>query len=207
MAKKKKDICPYCNKPFASLARHKCRIKDHVEGVPEDKTETDRRIERMEETKKETSRTLKKDEKMVLNIISKEKSIYFDELLKFSNKNVAVLENILDTLSLQSKIRIKRELIDSSWTKHVSIVEDYSDTIKIEEIKIDKSQKDFIWNTFNYQPCFICPFSTERCNETNPTMFNPQHCPWLTAWIEHSIEGKIYKVNFEEFENEEQSGI
>ena len=47
MAKKKKETCPYCGKSFAYLSRHKCKIKERVEGVGEDKTESERRIERI----------------------------------------------------------------------------------------------------------------------------------------------------------------
>ena len=42
MAKKKKETCPYCGKSFAYLSRHKCKIKERVEGGVEDKTEAER---------------------------------------------------------------------------------------------------------------------------------------------------------------------
>ena len=81
MVKKKKEICPYCGKSFAYLSRHKCKIKEHVEGPTEDKSDVERRFERIEEQKKKFNRTLKKDEKVILNIINREKDIFFERLL------------------------------------------------------------------------------------------------------------------------------
>jgi len=80
MAKKKKETCPYCGRSFAYLSRHKCKIKERVEGTTEQKSEVERRIERIEEKKKEFSRTMRKDEKNILEIIDKEKNIYFNDL-------------------------------------------------------------------------------------------------------------------------------
>ncbi|MHA1438749.1 MAG: hypothetical protein ACTSPD_14355 [Promethearchaeota archaeon] len=52
---------------------------------------------------------------------------------------------------------------------------------------------------FSRQPCFICPF-VGKCNETNMDYYNPYHCPWLTEWMETTLEGKKYQVNFSEIE-------
>jgi hypothetical protein len=204
MAKKKKEVCPYCGKTFAYLSRHKCKIKEKLEGTTDDKSEAERRIERFEETKKKINRNLKKEEKKILDIINREKEILFEELLERTNKNKKDLDEILEVLALQSTIKISRELFDSSWTKRISAFEDFED-IQVKEKKVDKKKKDFIWELFSYQPCFICPFADERCNETNPTRFNPHHCPWLSEWIEKSLEGKEYKVTFEDFEIEDES--
>ncbi|MFX1258864.1 MAG: hypothetical protein ACFFAN_13480 [Promethearchaeota archaeon] len=202
MAKKKKETCPYCGKQFAYLSRHKCKIKDHLEGNIEDKTVIERRIERIEERKKKIKRSLKKDEKMVLNIINKQKEIYFDDLLKLTNKNRNDLERILDILYLQSKIKMQRELLDSSWTKFICSIDDYSNEVKVKEIKINKKKKDWVWELFRNQPCFVCPFAEEKCNETNLDNYNPQHCRWLTEWIEVSLKGEKYKINFDEIQEE-----
>ena len=156
MAKKKKETCPYCGKSFAYLSRHKCKIKERVEGIVEDKTETERRIERIEETRKQISRNLKKDEKMILNIIDRKNELYFTELMELTGKKRDDLEEIIEVLELQSKIKTNRELIDSSWTKKIYSIEEYED-LEVKEIKVDKKNKDFIWNLFSRQPCFICP--------------------------------------------------
>ncbi|MFX1326182.1 MAG: hypothetical protein ACFE8N_14625 [Promethearchaeota archaeon] len=198
MAKKKRETCPYCGKSFAYLSRHKCKIKERVEGPSEEKSDVERRIERIEEKKKEFSRKLHKDEKVILDIINRENEIYFNDLLKISNKKSDELEEILDLLAIQSKIKIKRELIDASWTKNISSLEEIN--IDVEEIEIDKTKKDFVWNMFSRQPCFICPFRN-KCNETNMDQFNPHHCPWLTEWIEVTAEGKEYSINFDEIES------
>ncbi len=197
MAKKKKETCPYCGKSFAYLSRHKCKIKEHVEGPLEEKSEIERRIERIEEKKREFNRTLRKDEKFVLNIINREKDILFDRLMELSNKKRSDLEETLETLVLQSKIKMKRELIEASWTKHVYALEEIE--VKVKDIRINKERKNFIWNMFSKQPCFICPFR-DKCNETNLDQFNPQHCPWLTEWIEIAIKGEDYIINFDEIE-------
>ena len=193
MAKKKKETCPYCGKSFAYLSRHKCKIKERVEGASEEKSEIERRIERIEVKKKEFNRTLRKDEKNILNIINREKKIYFNDLLKFSNKKPHDLEEILEFLALQSKINIRRELVEASWTKKISSIEEMD--IKVKDVKIDENQSDFVWNIFSRQPCFICPFRS-KCNDTNIDQFNPSYCPWLTEWIEISSRGEEYNINF-----------
>jgi hypothetical protein len=201
MAKKKKETCPYCGKSFAYLSRHKCKIKEHVEGPSEEKSDIERRFERIEEKKKQFNRTLRKDEKSVLNIINREKDIFFNRLLELSNKKRTDLEEILELLVLQSKIKMKRELVDASWTKHIFAIEEID--VKVKDVKIDKNRKDFIWNMFSKQPCFICPFR-DKCNETNLDQFNPRHCPWLTEWIEIALKKENYSINFDEIETRMQ---
>jgi len=195
MTKKKKETCPYCGKSFAYLSRHKCKIKERVEGSPEEKSVSERRIERIEEKKKEFNRSLHKDEKTILSIIKREKHIYFNDLLELSNIPSIDLEMILEILDLQSKIEIKRELVYASWTKYISAIEEID--VKINEVKIDMERKDFIWNMFSRQPCFICPYRS-KCNDTNMNQFNPTKCPWLTDWIEVISEGREYNINFDE---------
>ncbi len=197
MPKKKKKICPYCGKSFAYLSRHKCKIKERLEGGEEDKTEAERRIERIEETKRQIRRSLKKDEKNILEIVNRQKDLFFDELLKLSNKSHNDLERILDVLALQSRIRLSRELLDSSWTKRINSIEDYSDEIDLKDLKIDKNKKDYIWNLFSRQPCFVCPFR-EKCNKTNLDNLNPHHCIWLTEWIEICSDDNVYNFNFDD---------
>jgi len=201
MAKKKREVCPYCGKGFASLARHKCKIKERVEGPVDEKTNVERRIERIEEKKKSFTRNLKKDEKTILNVINREKDIYFDDLVKVVGKQREEVEETLEILTLQSKVKVSRELIDSSWTKHIFAIEDYAQEGDEKEIEIQTTENDFLWKLFSYQPCFICPF-VDKCNETNIDQFNPHHCPWLTQWIETLIEGKEYRINFDEIKNE-----
>ena len=198
MAKRKKEICQYCGKSFVYLSRHKCRIKERVEGSSDEKSEMERRVERMEEKKKVFNRTLRKDETMILSIINRKKELFFNDLLELSNKKRDELDQILDVLAMQSKIKLRRELVEASWTKRITSIEEID--IKTKELKINKKQKSFIWNMFSRQPCFICPFR-EKCNETNSDQFNPYHCQWLTDWIEVSLEGKEYNVNFDEIES------
>ena len=189
MVKRKKEVCPYCGKSFVYLSRHKCSIKEKVEGPIEEKSLTERRVERMEEKKKDYNRPLKKDEKIILELIYREREIIFKDLMNLSGKKRDELDQILDILSMQSKIKMKRELIDASWTKNIYAIEEIP--LKPKEIKVNKKQKSFIWNMFSRQPCFICPFRN-KCNETNLDQFNPHHCPWLTEWIEESIKGNEY---------------
>ena len=73
--------------------------------------------------------------------------------------------------------------------------------LKVKDVKIDESKKDFILDIFSYQPCLICPFIS-RCSETSNDQFNPNVCPWLTEWIYASLDGKVYQVNFEELQTE-----
>jgi len=200
MAKKKKEVCPYCGNSFAYLSRHKCKVKERMEGSEEsDKSNVERRIERIEERKKDFSRSLKKDEKTILNIVNREKELLFEDLIDLTNKKKSELDNILDILSLQSKIRVKRELVEASWTKRILAIENID--IDVKEIKIDMKKKDFILEIFSYQPCLICPFAS-KCNETNLDQFNPHHCSWLTEWINNSLAGKIYNINFDDVQSE-----
>ncbi|MHA2280558.1 MAG: hypothetical protein ACXAC5_06880 [Promethearchaeota archaeon] len=136
-----------------------------------------------------------KDEKQILNLINREKDIYFNDLLKLSDKKPNDLDEMLDVLALQSKIKIKRELIDASWTKHITSIEEIE--VEVKEVKINKNQKDYIWNMFSKQPCFICPFWS-KCNDTNMDQFNPYQCPWLTEWVEINLAGEDYNINFDE---------
>ena len=196
MAKKKKEVCPYCGNSFAYLSRHKCKVKERVEGSEEsEKSDTERRLERIEERKREVVRGLKKDEQMVFKHIKQHKDIFFDELLEITKKERVELDKILDTLVLQSKIQVTRELVEASWTKHISLIEIYE--VKVKDTKIDKNKNDFILDMFSHQPCLICPF-IDKCNNTNIDQFNPKNCPWLSDWIRMSLEGKTYNINFEE---------
>jgi hypothetical protein len=195
MAKKKKEVCPFCGNSFAYLSRHKCKVKERVEGPEEsEKSNAKRRLERIEERKREGVRGLKKDEQMVFKQIMQVKDVFFDDLLKITNKERVELDKILDILSLQSKIKVSRELVEASWTKHISLVESFD--IKVKDRKIDKTKNDYILDIFSHQPCLICPFAS-KCNNTNLDQFNPKHCPWLSDWIKSSIEGKPFTINFE----------
>jgi hypothetical protein len=199
MAKKKKEVCPYCGNSFAYLSRHKCKVKERVEGKEEEGiSDTERRLERIAERKREEVRSLRKDEQLVLNIISKEKDIYFEQLLEITKKERIDLDRILNTLSIQSKIHIDRELMVASWTKHITLNESYD--VEIKDLKIDRNKDDYILDVFSRQPCLICPFEG-KCNNTNLDQYNPTHCPWLSDWIKISLEGKIYNINFEEIED------
>ena len=171
-----------------------------MEGTTEDKSDVERRIERIEETKKILRRTLKKDEKMVLDIINKQKSLFFEELLELTSKKRTELENILEVLSMRAIIKIRRELLDSSWTKHISSIKDYSNDIKVKKVMVNKKEKGFIWNLFSRQPCLICPF-IDKCNDTNSDNFNPKYCSWLTDWINSSLKNEAYNINFDEIED------
>ncbi len=195
MAKKKKEVCPFCGNSYAYLSRHKCKVKERVEGPEEsEKSDVKRRLERIEERKREGVRSLKKDEKIVFKHIKQLKDVYFDELLEVTNKERQELDKILEILSLQSKIRITRELKTASWTKHIVLIESFD--IKVKDREFDKQKNDFILDMFSHQPCLICPFAS-KCNDTNLDKFNPKHCPWLNDWTKSTIEGKPYFINFE----------
>ncbi len=199
---KKKEVCPYCGNSFAYLSRHKCKVKERIEGSEEsDKSDVERRLERIEERKKEGARSLRKDEKMVLRIINQEKDIFFHKLLELTNKKRMELDKILGTLYLQAKININRELLEASWVKRITIIEKID--VKVKDINVNKNNNDFILDIFSHQPCLTCPF-TGKCNNTNLDQFNPLHCPWLTQWVKTSLEGQIYKANYEEMQSESQ---
>ena len=104
-------------------------------------------------------------------------------------------------MALQSKIKLNRELINAAWSKHVFAIINYEGEVKVDEVKISTDQKDFIWNLFSRQPCFVCPF-TGKCNETNLDNFNPHYCVWLTEWIKASILGRDFTANFNEFQKD-----
>ncbi len=194
MAKKKKETCPYCGKAFAYLSRHKCKIKELVEGNVDEKSQIERRIERIEEKKKNYSRDLRKDEKEIFQIIEKKKDLYFNELMKLSDQTREDLEPILEQLAFQSKIVIERELMESSWTKRIKMIETID--IEVKDKTIDKQNNSYVWEQFSYIPCFICPFE-EKCTASNQDQFNPHYCEWLTQWIEAKIENNDYFVDFD----------
>jgi len=197
---KKKEVCPFCGNSFAYLSRHKCKVKERLEGSEEsDKSDVERRLERIEDRKKEGSRSLRKDEKAVLRIISREKDVFFFKLLELTNKKRIELDKIVNTLYLQDKININRELLEATWVKRITIIEKID--VKVKDIDVNKNNNDFILDIFSHQPCLTCPF-TGKCNKTNLDQFNPLQCPWLTQWVKTSLEGQIYKTNFEEIQSE-----
>ncbi len=197
---KKKEVCPYCGNSFAYLSRHKCKVKERLEGSEEsDKSDVERRLERIEDRKKEGSRSLRKDEKAVLRIISREKDVFFFRLLELTDKKRLELDKIVNTLYLQSKININRELLEASWVKRITIIEKID--VEAKDIQVEREKNDFILDIFSHQPCLTCPF-TGKCNKTNLDQFNPLHCPWLTQWVKTSLEGQIYVTNFEEIQSE-----
>ena len=197
---KKKEVCPYCGNSFAYLSRHKCKVKERLEGSEEsDKSDVERRLERIEERKKEGTRSLRKDEKMILRIINQEKDIFFHKLLELTNKKRMELDKILGTLYLQDKINVNRELLEASWVKRITIIEKID--VEVKEIQVGREKNDFILDIFSHQPCLTCPF-TGKCNNTNLDQFNPLHCPWLTQWVKTSLEGELYIANFEELQSE-----
>jgi len=200
MAKKKKEQCPYCGKWYVYLSRHKCKVKKRMESQEEEKTTSERRLERIEERRKDLTRGLRKQEKEVLDVINEQEDIFFNELVDKFDIERNKLDEIVDILALQSRIKVRRELVDASWSKHIfSIKELDEEGVKIEEIKIDKKKPDWIWDKFNRQPCFICPF-TEQCADDNPDIYNPHHCPWLSEWIKQALKGEEYTVDFEEYQ-------
>jgi len=197
---KKKEVCPYCGNSYAYLSRHKCKVKERLEGSEEDdKSDVERRLERIEERKKEGARSLRKDEKAVLKIINQEKDVFFFKLLELTNKKRLELDKIVNTLYLQSKIHINRELLEASWVKRITIIEKID--VEVKELQVEREKNDFILDVFSHQPCLTCPF-TGKCNNTNLDQFNPLHCPWLTQWVKTSLEGELYIANFEELQSE-----
>ncbi|TXT65915.1 MAG: hypothetical protein BAJALOKI3v1_60054 [Promethearchaeota archaeon] len=201
---KKKEQCPYCGKWFVYLSRHKCKVKERMESQEEEKSTSERRMERIEERRKELTRNLTKQEKQVLDVIDKEEEIFFNDLVSRFDIERNKLDEIVDILALQSRIKVRRELVDASWSKHIFAIKEIDEEregIKVQEKKVDKSRPDWIWDIFNRQPCFICPF-TEQCADDNPDVYNPHYCPWLSDWIKISLEGEEYTVDFEEYQEE-----
>ncbi|MBY9005675.1 MAG: hypothetical protein KGD63_02865 [Candidatus Lokiarchaeota archaeon] len=197
MAKKKKEQCPFCGDWFTYLSRHKCKVQARIENKEDEKSATERRIERIGERKKLLTRNLRKEETKILEIIDRKGNLFFFELVEIVKLDRNRLEEIIELLALQSKIKVKRELRNASWSKHIFAIEDLEKQISVKEIKVDQSKLNWIWWQFGRQPCFICPY-TEQCSDDNPDVCNPHHCPLLTKWIEASLEGIEYIVNFEE---------
>jgi uncharacterized Zn finger protein (UPF0148 family) len=201
MAKKEKQVCPYCGKEFVYLSRHKCKVKERMESKEDESTQKEIRQERVKERKRELTRKLNKDEQEVLDIINKERDLVFEDLREMVDIERNKLDEIIDLLELQSRIKVRRELISASWSKHIFSIEELEEDLKVEEIEVDKSKPDWLWREFLKQPCFICPF-IEQCSDDNPDIYNPNHCPWLTEWIELSINGEEYTANFDAYKEE-----
>jgi hypothetical protein len=125
--------------------------------------------------------------------------VFFFKLLELTNKKRLELDKIVNTLYLQSKSHINRELLEASWVKRITIVEKID--VEVKDLQIEREKNDFILDVFSHQPCLTCPF-TGKCNNTNLDQFNPLHCPWLTQWVKTSIEGEIYEANYKELQSE-----
>lgn len=207
---KKKEVCPYCGKEFVYLSRHKCKVKKRLEGAEEEKSEAERRRERLERRRKLINRKLRKDEKQVLKIINDEQELFFEDLLEQTDIERDNLDEIVELLVMQNRIKVNRELVNASWTKHIYTIEELDDgDIEVKEVKINKKKDDWLWQYFSHQPCFTCPYSAERCSESYQESegfgFNPHTCPFLGEWITESLKGNEFKINWavvkEEYEN------
>ena len=89
----------------------------------------------------------------------------------------------------------RRELIEAAWTKRIFSIKDYKDVIDVADMQTNTDDKSFMWNIFSRSPCFRCIFH-ERCKVDNPNNFNPYHCSYLTSWIETSIKGEKFDIDF-----------
>jgi hypothetical protein len=174
-----------------------------MEARDEMPTLEERRQDRIEERKKRLTRDLTEKEQNILDLINKKGDILFEELVEERDEEGRrEIEEIIDLLALQSKIKVRRELINASWAKHIYSIEKIDELEgEVEEVEVDKSKPDWVWDKFDRQPCFICPF-TDRCSDNNSDRFNPHHCPWLTEWINKSIAGEPYDVDFQEYQDE-----
>ncbi|MFO8020307.1 MAG: hypothetical protein R6U96_16910 [Promethearchaeia archaeon] len=196
--KKKKEQCPYCGKWYVYLSRHKCKVKARLEAEVDQKSDAERRKERMEARKKLLNRKLNKKEKEVLEIIKEEGKVEFRELQDKVGNTYEELDDILEVLQLRDTVKVKRDLMEGSWTKIIRWNQQLTNEVELGGVKVNRKKDDFVWNLFRRVPCFICPF-TERCNDTNQEIFNPKHCPFLMRWIQVSMEGeKEFNINFEE---------
>ena len=207
---KKKETCPYCGREFVYLSRHKCKVKKRLEGAEEEKTEAERRRERIERRRKLINRKLKKEEKEVLGRINDQKELFFEDLLEQTEIDRNKLDEIVEILQLQNRIKVNRELVNASWTKHIYAIEAFEgEDIKVKEVKVDRKKDEWLWQYFSNQPCFTCPYSAERCSESYQESegfgFNPHTCPFLGEWINKTIEGEEFQINWaivkEEYED------
>jgi hypothetical protein len=201
MTKKKKEECPYCGKKFVYLSRHKCKVKERMESKEDEATQQEIRERRVKERKKQLTRKLKEEEQRVLDLINEQQDLIFEELVDMVDTERNKLDDIIDLLELQSKIKVRRELINASWSKHIFSIEEVGGEVEVERVEVDKTEPDWLWRKFLKQPCFVCPF-TEQCSDDNPDIYNPHHCPWLTEWIEVSLKGEEYIANFDEYKEE-----
>jgi hypothetical protein len=144
MAKKEKQVCPYCGKEFVYLSRHKCKVKERMESKEDESTQKEIRQERVKERKRELTRKLNKDEQEVLDIINKERDLVFEDLREMVDIERNKLDEIIDLLELQSRIKVRRELISASWSKHIFSIEELEEDLKVEEIEVDKSKPDWL---------------------------------------------------------------
>ena len=196
--KKKKEQCPYCGKMFVYLSRHKCKVKARLEAEVDQKSDAERRKERAQARKKLLSRNLKKKEKEILKIIKGVEKIEFRELQDRADLTYEELDDILEVLRLRDKIKVKRDLMQGSWTKILRWNQTLENEVELKDVKVNRKKKDFVWNLFRRVPCFICPF-VEKCSDDNQEIFNPKHCPFLTRWIKETIKGEEeFSINFEE---------
>jgi uncharacterized Zn finger protein (UPF0148 family) len=186
--KKKKEQCPYCGKMFVYLSRHKCKVKARLEAEVDQKSDAERRKERAQARKKLLSRNLKKKEKEILKIIKGVEKIEFRELQDRTDLTYEELDDILEVLRLRDKIKVKRDLMQGSWTKILRWNQTLENEVELEDVKVNRKKKDFVWNLFRRVPCFICPFE-EKCSD----------CPFLTRWIKETMKGEEeFSINFEE---------
>ena len=189
---KKKIQCPYCEKSFVSLSRHKCKLDPNLTVENESS-----QAKSSTSTKKTSASIAKKKrnyseiDKEVLNLIKERQEIYKDEIISSLNIDEKLLVNSINRLKTKQKIQIKSDLVEGIRKELVKFIEEY----KLKNECAEPKNGDSVpWETMGNCPCFLCP-NVNKCNfGQNET--NPIRCSYLVEWITSRLQNLPYESPF-----------
>ena len=110
---KKKTQCPYCEKSFVSLTRHKCKLNPNLnmeDETPQSKSSVSG--SKSSSTSSKKKRNYSEIDKEVLNFVKNQHEIYKDQILTALNIEEKLLVNSINRLKTKQKIQIKSDLVE-----------------------------------------------------------------------------------------------
>ena len=188
---KKKTQCPYCEKFFVSLPRHKCKLDPKAKSEQNEKSSTSDSTAASNKSSLKKKRNYSEIDKEVLNYIKEKGDVYKDRILKTLKIDEKLLVNSINRLKNKQKINIKADLVEGIRKELVQYIEEYKMKGKCADVK---NGDPLTWETMGNCPCFLCPNVT-KCNYgQNET--NPIHCQHLVNWINSRLLNTHYENPF-----------
>ncbi len=188
---KKKTQCPYCEKFFVSLPRHKCKLDPNLNMDETTQSKSSVSGNKSTAALSKKKRNYSEIDKEVLNLIKNRQEIYKDEIIVSLKIDEKLLVNSINRLKAKQKIQIKSDLVEGIRKELVKYIEEY---VLKNECADSKNSNSVTWETMGNCPCFLCP-NVNKCNfGQNET--NPIRCSYLVEWITSRLQNTHYESPF-----------